>query len=173
MFAYCIDELRYKSKIFQQSGIITAYDVGIVKSDTAIPSHLRKALCTAVEPLENVPDVHKDWHPGSNEMVLDLVHPSLFPVVYGRTRVLEDSVVGLDDCVKRCGDGRTLSVPQPREEQLLDLKLYQHRLRHPYSRKFQWLPCNVEFEGGQSRYVFSTRYLRTQDIQVNQNHLVH
>jgi hypothetical protein len=26
-----------------------------------------------------------DWHPGSNGQVLDLVHPSLYPVVYGRT----------------------------------------------------------------------------------------
>ena len=36
-------------------------------------------------PLENVPDSEKDWHPGSDGLVLDLVHPSLFPVVYGRT----------------------------------------------------------------------------------------
>jgi len=42
-------------------------------------------LLAAVTPLENVPDPEKDWHPGSNGLVLDLVHPSLYPVVYGRT----------------------------------------------------------------------------------------
>ena len=36
-------------------------------------------------PLEDVPDSEKDWHPGSNGLVLDLVHPSLYPIVYGRT----------------------------------------------------------------------------------------
>ena len=35
--------------------------------------------------LENVPDDQKDWHPRSNNQVLDLVHPSLYCIVYGRT----------------------------------------------------------------------------------------
>ncbi|KAJ7062903.1 hypothetical protein C8F01DRAFT_985972, partial [Mycena amicta] len=30
-------------------------------------------------------DEEKDWHPGSNGQVLDLVHPSLYPIMYGRT----------------------------------------------------------------------------------------
>jgi len=38
-----------------------------------------------VAPLESVPDSEKDWHPGSDGLVLDLVHPSLYPIVYGRT----------------------------------------------------------------------------------------
>jgi hypothetical protein len=35
--------------------------------------------------LENVPESEKDWHPGSDGQVLDLVHPSLYCVVYRRT----------------------------------------------------------------------------------------
>jgi hypothetical protein len=38
-----------------------------------------------VQWLENVPEKEKDWHPGSNGQVLDLVHPSLYPIVYNRT----------------------------------------------------------------------------------------
>ena len=38
-----------------------------------------------MSPLESVPDSEKDWHPGSDGKVLDLVHPSLFPVIYGLT----------------------------------------------------------------------------------------
>ncbi|KAK0442198.1 hypothetical protein EV421DRAFT_1904366 [Armillaria borealis] len=34
---------------------------------------------------QNVPDAEKDWHPRANEQVLDLVHPSLYCIVYGRT----------------------------------------------------------------------------------------
>ena len=36
-------------------------------------------------PLEAGPDSEKDWNPGSNGFVLNLVHPSLYPIVYGRT----------------------------------------------------------------------------------------
>ena len=141
MFTYCIDELRYKSKQFQETGAITAYDGDIVKSDVAIPSFLKDALRTAASPLEDVPEVHRDWHPGSNETVLDLVHPSLFPVVYGRTRILSTTSVGLGDCVKRCGAGEILSVPPDKE------------MSPGYSRKFQWLPCEVKFDGDKTKYV--------------------
>ena len=36
-------------------------------------------------PLEAIPDSERDWHPGSNGFVLNLVHPALYPIVYGRT----------------------------------------------------------------------------------------
>ncbi|KAG8944919.1 hypothetical protein FRC04_001360 [Tulasnella sp. 424] len=39
----------------------------------------------AVKVLEDVPETQKDWHPRSDGQVLDLVHPSLYPIVYGRT----------------------------------------------------------------------------------------
>ncbi|KAF9779818.1 hypothetical protein BJ322DRAFT_1167008 [Thelephora terrestris] len=55
------------------------------KSDKLIPSSLRERLLAAVAPLESVPDSEKDWHPGSDGLVLDLVHPSLYPIVYERT----------------------------------------------------------------------------------------
>jgi len=38
-----------------------------------------------VAPLEAVPDSERDWHPGSDGFVLNLVHPALYPIVYGRT----------------------------------------------------------------------------------------
>ena len=36
-------------------------------------------------PLEVVPDSERDWHPGSDGFVLNLVHPALYPIVFGRT----------------------------------------------------------------------------------------
>ena len=54
---------------------------------------LRDALKAAVVSIENVPEVRRNWHSASHDTVLDLVHPSLVPVIYGRT-VLQDSVVG-------------------------------------------------------------------------------
>jgi len=154
MFTYCVDELRHKSKMFQETGIITAYDGDVVKSDVAISSSLKGILRIAVAPLEDIPEVYRDWHPNSNKMVLDLVHPSLFPVVYGRTRILSTTIVGLADCVKRCGEGETLSVPSCEETELGgNIRRYDSVMQDPYSSKFQWLPCKVEFDGDKAKYV--------------------
>lgn len=84
---------------------------GIFKSDTIISNDLREALIKATAPLENVPARDKDWRSGSGERILDLVNPSMYPLVYGQSRILVDKLVGLDDCIRRCGEGETLSAP--------------------------------------------------------------
>ena len=53
----------------------------IWKSDTFIPSSLRKKLLAAVAALENIPDSEKGWCPDSDGLILDLVDPSLYPIV--------------------------------------------------------------------------------------------
>lgn len=123
----------------------------IVKSDTIISLELKEELKSAVEPVENIPDRLKDWHPGSNEQVLDLVHPSLFPLVYGLSRILPMTTIGLKDCVRSCGDGET--IPSQSEDEV-NLSRARHipewewdshvRL---WSLRFQWLPCEVAFTG--------------------------
>ncbi|KAI8926191.1 hypothetical protein BC831DRAFT_504624 [Entophlyctis helioformis] len=74
------------------SGDVVTVTPGAVKcttvSDDAVPESLRDALVSQVAMLEDVPDHKKDWHPGSDGKVLDLVHPSLYPLVYGRSLVL-------------------------------------------------------------------------------------
>ena len=82
MADYTIKELQYKAKIWKKTGSITAYDPGVVKSDSIVSGKLKECLKQAVRTLEQVPDSRKDWHLGSNENVLDLVHPSLFPLIY-------------------------------------------------------------------------------------------
>ncbi|KAJ6474162.1 hypothetical protein C8R45DRAFT_935569 [Mycena sanguinolenta] len=62
-------------------------------SDRLISDDLTERLKIAVSVLENVPDSEKDWHPGSNEQVLDLVHPSLYCIVYGRTHAYDSLLV--------------------------------------------------------------------------------
>ena len=100
----------------------------IWKSDKLIPSPLRETLVAAVVPLESVPDSEKDWHPGSDGLVLDLVHPSLYPIVYGRTMIKDPESAALT----------VLAAPQlePDEEKFK-------------SQKFQWLPSDffVDHDG--------------------------
>lgn len=135
-------------KSFQQTGIVSAIDLDckVVYSDRALSSEEAQALCAAVAPIENVPEKSKDWHPGSNGQVLDLVHPSLYPLVYGLSRVLPQGRIGLDDCAVSIGKGET--VPQPSDEELWNMEWYNGETTNDsdiYSARFQWLPCDVSF----------------------------
>jgi hypothetical protein len=154
MVDWCFAELQFKAKIFQENGgLVSVYNGDVVKSDSAIPPELQAALKAAVDPLEDVPDRLKDWHPGSDDLVLDLVHPSLFPLVYGRSKVLKEGTTNLDDCIERCGEGETLPVRSDDstlgrvrvEGDILNINLY--------SNKFQWLPCEVDISANVGGFV--------------------
>jgi hypothetical protein len=151
MVTWCINELQHKTKKFHETGMIMVYNGDVIKSDTIVPLSLRNALKVAAALLENIPEMYHDWHPGSDDTVLDLVRPLLFPVIYRRTRILSDSGVGLDDCMKRCGDGVTLEVLSNQGG--------------PYSHKYQWLPCDISLEAGRAKYIFLVHWAQNEEIQ--------
>ena len=71
-------------------------------------------------PLEVVPDPEKDRHPGADGLMLNLVHPNLYPIVYGRTM----GKSGLD----------AATVLRPPEPEDVNPKFV--------SKRFQWLPSD-------------------------------
>ncbi|OKP10975.1 hypothetical protein PENSUB_3579 [Penicillium subrubescens] len=152
MMDWIVKELQWKAGILEESGFVEVFDGGVVKSDTVISKELQDALKEVVVPFENVPEEERDYHPGSDNKVVNLVHPSLFPVIYGRTHVLPDRAIGLDDCIDSMGKGQWL--PRPKEEEAIpDKHPYEYRNQpHPpvLSTKFQWLPCDVKIteDGG-------------------------
>ncbi|KAJ6510580.1 hypothetical protein C8R45DRAFT_964560 [Mycena sanguinolenta] len=86
MIDYVLAELDgFASIADNERGIERACFNAIWYSDRLISSDVLERLKTAVETLEDVPEEKKDWHPGTNKQVLDLVHPSLYCVVYDRT----------------------------------------------------------------------------------------
>ncbi|KAJ7902866.1 hypothetical protein B0H14DRAFT_2667905 [Mycena olivaceomarginata] len=86
MSDYVLAELDGYAKIADnERGIERVCFQAIWHSDRLIGPDVLERLKTAVKTLEDVPDGQKDWYPGSNNQVLDLVHPSLYCVVYGRT----------------------------------------------------------------------------------------
>ncbi|KAH6561822.1 hypothetical protein BASA62_009568 [Batrachochytrium salamandrivorans] len=60
--------------------------------DHGVPASVYKSLIHGVAILEDVPDYKKNWHPGTDNMVLDLIHPSLFCLVYGLTCIPSPSL---------------------------------------------------------------------------------
>ncbi len=54
-----------------------------VKADSVVSSELQQDLKAAFEKLRAEQGAEPDWHPRSNDLVQDLVHPSMYPFVYG------------------------------------------------------------------------------------------
>ncbi|KPM45199.1 hypothetical protein AK830_g1423 [Neonectria ditissima] len=141
----CIEELKLKSQLYESTKLIPVYDysAAVVKSDHLIDEDLWQALKEGVKILEDVPDEDKDWHPGSKGLVLDLVHPSLYPLVYGKSRILSDRRIGVTEALKNCGKGDVIEKPK-------DIKS-KSKSWHCTSTNFQWLPCDVSVEEGRAK----------------------
>lgn len=129
----------------------------VAKSDVLVGDSLRDSLRAAFSRLMEDHKGAPDWHPGTNEMVQDLIHPSLFPLVYGRTRVFRDEVVGVGDAVdKWAGKGDVIEKPPPAGDiRGMSTGIGGSKV-HPsfWSDTYQWLPANLEFvEGGGVRFT--------------------
>jgi hypothetical protein len=98
----------------------------IYLSDTLIPSAVTTALKQAVKALEDVPETEQDWHPGSDGRVLDLVHPSICPLIFKETwGTRDDGEIGTFEGL----DSAELNVPS----------IF-------ISQRFQWLPSDFSVQ---------------------------
>ncbi|KAM0348487.1 hypothetical protein ACHAPY_011139 [Fusarium culmorum] len=144
----CINELQIKADLYQITGLIPVYDysVAVLKSDTIMNAELAKSLQEAVRVLEDVAPDQKDWHPRSRKQVLDLVHPSLWPLVYGRSRILSDSVINLHNLFPK--DGNFFTLRSPAEDDCYRYKKggFCGQGFPVLSNRFQWLPCDVALD---------------------------
>ncbi|KAE8138849.1 hypothetical protein BDV38DRAFT_291879 [Aspergillus pseudotamarii] len=101
-----------------------------------------RALKEQIWPPDNIPENEKDSHPRSDQTVVDLVHPSLFPVIYGRTHVLPDLTIDLNDCIASMGQGKLLPVPPDKEVYVYPERRPSHKPDVPLLN--QWLQCDVK-----------------------------
>jgi hypothetical protein len=114
---YVLAELaHYAALRDEETGIEVSAVDGVWQTDTLIDEQLRSRLREAVQVLEEVPETEKDWHPGSDGQVLDLVHPSLF-------------------CLVREVSG----APEWAWQNPTD-----RYSKYEFSEKFQWLPTDVD-----------------------------
>lgn len=77
-----LDELRWQAG----EAVLPGGVEGTFAADDALPEALHDRLVEGFATLASGP---KDWHPGSNKQVLDLVHPSLFCLERGVTPELK------------------------------------------------------------------------------------
>ncbi|MEU7280214.1 DUF4246 domain-containing protein [Streptomyces sp. NPDC045431] len=120
---YVLAELGHYAALRDgRTGIEVSAVDGVWQSDTLVDDELTSRLREAVRVLEEVPEAERDWHPGSDGQVLDLVHPSLFCLV------------------REVSGGPEWAWKNPTDR-------YS---KHEFSERFQWLPTDVDVsdEGG-------------------------
>ncbi|RSL49029.1 hypothetical protein CEP53_009311 [Fusarium sp. AF-6] len=150
----CLAELAKKANLFEETGMVPVMDYAayVIKSDTLLTQTLKDELKAAVKPLESLQRAQKDWQPDTDGKVLNVVDPSLYPLVYGTSKILPDQHVPLDGCIGYCGMGEV--IPQP-PKPILDhhiARVLPLRMK-AFGIRSQWLPCNIDLTGGKPRIV--------------------
>eukprot|EP01119_Soliformovum_irregulare_P002602 TRINITY_DN1284_c0_g1_i4.p1 TRINITY_DN1284_c0_g1~~TRINITY_DN1284_c0_g1_i4.p1 ORF type:complete len:583 (+),score=153.64 TRINITY_DN1284_c0_g1_i4:31-1749(+) len=142
---FVLQELEWYASKKDDLAEISTVD-GVLQSDTLIPQELKERLLTAVRRLEDVPEEKKDWHPGSEGKMLDLVHPSLYPFVFGVSKQLEEPHHG--PTFPMIGQGQIMSKVSV-EEPNFELKddygdpiFYMGNHDQNTSKRYQWLPSD-------------------------------
>ncbi|KIO23097.1 hypothetical protein M407DRAFT_27424 [Tulasnella calospora MUT 4182] len=125
----------------ETTGIQQSCFARVYESDTLIPEDLRQKFVVAVKYFEDVSAEQNNWRPPTNDQVLDLVDPSLYCGVYGRTLAYplnKDSSNG-----------------GPKEAKQLNYETEAIHVREcpqwAASKRFTWIPTDFDLAtGGQS-----------------------
>ncbi|KAI9887901.1 MAG: hypothetical protein M1823_000289 [Watsoniomyces obsoletus] len=161
MFKRVFDELHYHAYITndEEFHVDPSY-VSVGKADIPLPEN--QALRRAVRPLEDVPDHAKDWRPGSKEKVLDLVHPSLFQLIAGHSRVIpdregnEDPELNMTTLLNLSGGGTVLDGWEVDARWVCPNGVLAEHTELDMvpvlsSKRYQWLPAEVRLDQAHGR----------------------
>ncbi|KAJ1858370.1 hypothetical protein GGH12_000021 [Coemansia sp. RSA 1822] len=90
---YVFDELNHYAALHVpgSSAKLSAVE-NVWVSDSLIDDGTTQELKQYAAVLENVPEKDRDYHPNTNNQVVNLVHPSLFPLIYARSSFLSQPI---------------------------------------------------------------------------------
>lgn len=154
VFDYVLKELKWYDSLLAEPEVAAKKfkfgpDDKILFSDAAVSDEDAKEFKKYAGEFEGS-IAEKDYHPGSDDLVVDLVHPSLFHLVYGRTKVLSDGklqVAEFDEKIQQVKKG------------VAD---------YGVSKKFQWLPAlmklDLDKKFGFSSYINNLHPLKNEKL---------
>lgn len=151
MIDWLVIELRFKAKIASNTGLVSVFTGDVVKtcSDAFDNFAFEKELSTEIFKFEKMLGDHVEYRMATGPREIDYVHPSFFPVVFGKTRVLRDRIINRDNAVEYMGKGEILQIPKDpgpsRQDLSWNIASRSDIMPRPYSSKFQWLPSDVYF----------------------------
>ncbi|KAJ2582435.1 hypothetical protein GGH95_001535, partial [Coemansia sp. RSA 1836] len=87
-FRYVLDELAYYSSLHPPgSNVRLSTADGVWLSDSLIDTATTNELKNYAAILESTPTNQRDWHPAGESSMLNLIDPSLFPLIYSRSKL--------------------------------------------------------------------------------------
>ncbi|KAJ5103872.1 Protein of unknown function DUF4246 [Penicillium argentinense] len=159
MAEWIIDELVYKAMIYERFHSVALYNGDITKSDTNVPDSLIQSLQSAIKVLEMSHEELQFYHPRTRSKQRDLLAMTLYPLVYGKSRILPDRLIGLDDALRHAGQGEVIPVPTDtgitREDMAWRVRARADISKKPFSKLFQILPSDWEL-GDDGRWHIAT-----------------
>lgn len=157
MANWIIDELKFKAMIYETSQAVALYNGDMTKSDSNIPRSLVERLAKETKVLDYDDAELKFHHPGTVGKQRDLLAIALYPLVYGKSRILVDTVIGLDEALGAVGQGEVIPPPKEtgitREDMAWRVKSRSDIQVKPYNLNFQLLPADLEL-GDDDRWHF-------------------
>ncbi|KAJ2060494.1 hypothetical protein GGI17_003695 [Coemansia sp. S146] len=155
-FAYVLDELAYYASLHPPGSNVrfSAAD-GVWFSDTLIDAETTSELRDYAAILESVPDRLKDWYPKDRSRILNLIDPSLFPLIYSRSKLCRQTsaspqtVLKIEDMGEFPGSldewSRALNVTKDGESHCY-LPTWDRLYSAYFSNKFSWLPSEFRVD---------------------------
>ncbi|KAJ2442599.1 hypothetical protein GGF42_006900 [Coemansia sp. RSA 2424] len=100
-FRYVLDELAYYSSLHPPDGNarLSAAD-GVWFSDSLIDLEMTNELKNHAAILASAPDHQRDWYPNGESRMLNLIDPSLFPLIYSRSKLCRQSSMSVQASFK-------------------------------------------------------------------------
>ncbi|KAJ2667409.1 hypothetical protein IW148_000104 [Coemansia sp. RSA 1199] len=90
---YVFDELNHYAALHVPGSSIKLSAVeNVWVSDSLVDDDTTQELKRYAAVLENVPEKDRDYHPNTNNQVVNLVNPSLFPLIYARSSFLSQPI---------------------------------------------------------------------------------
>ncbi|KAI5195588.1 hypothetical protein AUEXF2481DRAFT_45131 [Aureobasidium subglaciale EXF-2481] len=170
---WCLLELQDKARFYQSTGRILVYNTGVVicKSNLKVDEEtwtVIKDELSILEPSSHSDTTILDSLSGTPQQTHRLVDPFLYPLVYGKSRVLaKGGLVPLNDMfqqLSKCNIAPNIPVEGyhllHRTTLAAASRWKMHRQRGPsWSTNFQRLPCEVDFLEEPSKGVRITSYI--------------
>ncbi|KAJ3189492.1 hypothetical protein HDU85_003123 [Gaertneriomyces sp. JEL0708] len=109
-------------------------------SEPLLPPELHDRLKTQIKRLEDIPDSKKDWHPGSGNQVLDIVHPSLWPYINCVSRAFNNEQL---EAMRKENGGNILWHQYLNGGGVFNVYIKPPSTYHTdFSKMYQWLPAD-------------------------------
>lgn len=153
-WAWCLQELRFKARRFEETGRVAALDVGsgVCKVDSLVSERTKAQIQEGLDLIRRTREGSS-----SDGQAQQLIDPSLYPLVFGKTPILlNGGIVGLEKLDAVYTQVQPMPIPTisgqrcpfPRDvvSHRLEIKAEYSSISTQlcYTTLSQWLPCEVD-----------------------------